>query len=417
MNNKTLGSILIVAGTAIGAGMLATPIITAAAGFAYAALLMILLWAIMCVTALCAVEATLAFPAGYNGFNTMARATLGRSGQAISWLACLGLLYALTAAYIAGGGSILSTSLHAFFDIDLPQWSGSVIFLVVFGSFIYFGARSVDMINRVLISVKGVIFIVIMSLITPYVDLQQLASHTEGSVYLFSAIPILITAFGFHVVVPSLVSYNQNNAHDIIKAIIIGSFIPLVVYLIWLAGILGIIPLVGEISFSDIMSQAIAERKDDVGIMLITLNKVVHNSWISAGLNFFSHLAITTSFLGVSLALFDFLLDVRKSRSTGIRLQTILLTFLPPLAFAVYYPQGFRLALGFAGIFVAITCMILPVLLAWRVRKDPNLTSSYRTPGGTFTLIVMLLCGTAVIVFEIMDKLKLLPTLASTLIQ
>src|SRR5437879_6258710 len=106
MNSKTLGSILIVAGTAIGAGMLATPIITAAAGFSYAALLMILLWGIMCISALLVTEATLAFPAGYNGFITMAHATLGRSGQALCWLAFLGLLYALSAAYISGGGSL-----------------------------------------------------------------------------------------------------------------------------------------------------------------------------------------------------------------------------------------------------------------------------------------------------------------------
>jgi tyrosine-specific transport protein len=417
MNSKTLGSILIVAGTAIGAGMLATPIITAAAGFPYAALLMILLWGIMCITALLTAEATLAFPAGYNGFSTMAHATLGRTGQVICWLAFLGLLYALNAAYIAGGGSILSTTLHTFFSIELPQWSGSVIFLVVFGSFIYWGARSVDMVNRVLISVKGVIFILTMSLITPYVDVQQLSSPSGGGLYLLAAIPILITAFGFHVVIPTLVSYNQNNVNAIIKTILIGSFLPLVVYLIWLAGVLGVVPLVGDLSFSAILEQAIVERKDDVGLLLITLNNIVHNPWVSGSVNFFTHLAITTSFLGVGLALFDFLLDVRKDRGTGTRIQTILLTFLPPLAFALYYPQGFRLALGFAGIFVAITCIILPALFAWRVRKNPALSSPYRVPGGTPLLIMVSLCGIAVIAFEVMDKMKLLPTLATTLIQ
>ena len=76
MNSKALGSILIVAGTAIGAGMLASPVVTAAAGFSHAALLMIGLWALMCTTALLTAEAALAFPSGYNGFNTMALATL-----------------------------------------------------------------------------------------------------------------------------------------------------------------------------------------------------------------------------------------------------------------------------------------------------------------------------------------------------
>jgi tyrosine-specific transport protein len=415
MSSKTLGSILIVAGTAIGAGMLATPIITAAGGFTYAALLMIVLWAFMCISALLTAEAALAFPAGYNGFNTMARATLGRSGQAISWLAFLGLLYALNAAYISGGGSILSTTLETFFNIALPQWLGCLIFTCVFGSFIYWGAHSVDMINRVLISVKGVIFIISMTLVTPYIDLQNLFGPSSGFIYLLAGVPILITAFGFHVVIPSLVTYNQNQVSSVVRAIIIGSFIPLVVYLVWLAAVLGIIPLMGDMSFTQIIHDAITLEKDNVGLLLVTLNDVAQNTWISAAINFFSHLAITTSFLGVGLALFDFLIDVRKNRGTSARIQTILLTFIPPLIFALYFPQGFIMALGFAGIFVAITCIILPAVFVWKVRTSTELNSPLRIPGGTPLLMLIILFGASIIVLEILDKLGQLPTLASTL--
>lgn len=417
MANKTLGSILIVAGTAIGAGMLATPIVSAAAGFSNAALLMIALWALMCVSALLTAEASLMFPAGHNGFNTIARMTLGPVGQAICWLAFLGLLYALNAAYISGGGSILSTTLYTFLGIDLAPWVSCIIFMVVFGSFIYWGARSVDMINRVLISIKGVIFIATMTLVTPYLNFTQLISPAGGEWYLLAAVPVLITSFGFHVVIPSLVTYNQNNVRAIILAIVIGSFIPLLVYLIWLASVLGIVPLIGDVSFTQVLQDSIAHQKSDVGILLMALNDLVHNPWISAAMNFFSHLAITTSFLGVGLALFDFLLDVRSDRKTSTRLQSISLALIPPLLFALYFPQGFRHALGFAGIFVAITCIILPALFAWRVRLNKGAASQFRVPGGTPLLIAVVLCGVVVIAAEILDKLKWLPTLTTTLIQ
>ena len=128
--------------------------------------------------------------------------------------------------------------------------------------------------------------------------------------------PILITSFGFHVVIPSLVTYNQNNVRAVVWAIVIGSLLPLMVYLIWLAGVLGIIPLVGEVSFSQILQDAITRHEGDVGLLLISLGNIVHNPLISAAMNFFTHLAITTSFLGVGLALFDFLLDVRKRSLT-----------------------------------------------------------------------------------------------------
>ena len=106
-----------------------------------------------------------------------------------------------------------------------------------------------------------------------------------------------------------------------------------------------------------------------------------------------------------------------RDRSHSTRIQTILLTFLPPLFFALYYPQGFRQALGFAGIFVAITCVVLPALFVWRIRHSKDLKSSLRIPGGTPLLISVMLCGLVVIVLEILDKLHYLPTLTATLIQ
>ena len=52
MKNRTLGSILIVAGTTIGAGMLAMPLAAAGVGFTVTLGLLFTLWALMCYTAL-----------------------------------------------------------------------------------------------------------------------------------------------------------------------------------------------------------------------------------------------------------------------------------------------------------------------------------------------------------------------------
>ena len=56
MKNRTLGSILIVAGTTIGAGMLAMPLASAGVGFGVTFGLLITLWALMCYTALLLLE-------------------------------------------------------------------------------------------------------------------------------------------------------------------------------------------------------------------------------------------------------------------------------------------------------------------------------------------------------------------------
>lgn len=56
MKNRTLGSILIVAGTTIGAGMLAMPLAAAGVGFTGIVCLLIGLWMLMSYTSLLLVE-------------------------------------------------------------------------------------------------------------------------------------------------------------------------------------------------------------------------------------------------------------------------------------------------------------------------------------------------------------------------
>ncbi len=56
MKNRTLGSVFIVAGTTIGAGMLAMPLAAAGVGFGVTLALLVGLWLLMCYTALLLVE-------------------------------------------------------------------------------------------------------------------------------------------------------------------------------------------------------------------------------------------------------------------------------------------------------------------------------------------------------------------------
>jgi tyrosine-specific transport protein len=102
--------------------------------------------------------------------------------------------------------------------------------------------------------------------------------------------------------------------------------------------------------------------------------------------------AIVTSFIGVSFSLFEFLMDSfnitsnQKGRCLGL-----LLTFAPPLLFAFYYPNGFILALGYAGIFVAILLGILPALMAWSGRYWKKIATGYqpKIDRGMLTLIIL----------------------------
>ena len=109
MDFKLFGSILLVVGTSIGAGMLALPIATAQLGFLGSVVLLILCWFVMTMGALLLLEVNLWLPPN-NNLITMAKATIGPYGQILAWIMYLLLLYSLICAYIAGGSDLLIIS-------------------------------------------------------------------------------------------------------------------------------------------------------------------------------------------------------------------------------------------------------------------------------------------------------------------
>ena len=398
-----VGCTLLLIGTAIGAGTLALPLICASAGLLSASLLLIGIWALMTYTALMILEVNLALPAYANHFSSMAYQTLGRSGQLVGWLSCSLLLYALSAAYIAGNASLISNASHLLFHHTLPGWTNALLFTLVFGSVVFWSTRATDILNRGLMSIKGLAVLLMLILLMPHINFTQLAQQHYQHYTLILAAPVFLTAFGFHTVIPSLSNYLGPRVTTLKRIIIYGTIIPLRIYLIWLGCALGVIPLQGPQSF-----QHIQATHASVGGFIATIGLIVHNHWINATVNVFADVAMTTSFLGVTLGLFDFLADAfkRQNHRPG-RLQTALLTYVPPVIFAVFYPNGFIFALGYAAIFVAVLEVILPVLMVRKLRRSNSLTSPYRVKGNLAIHAMVLLCGILLIAAQIYAQFNL----------
>lgn len=390
MKAKYIGSTLILIGTAIGAGMLALPMTSAVNGFLPSALLIIGMWLLMMLTGLLVLEVNLAFPLRQNNFNSMSLGTLGKGGQIVAWLTCLLLLYALTAAYIAGMGSLLSTLIQTYFGITLDARVNSLLFTVIFGGCVFWSTAAVDQVNRGLMSIKGLLLILMLILLLPHVDVASLKTMAPERAGLFAAMPIFLTAFGYHTVIPSLTNYLGKNARVMHWIIVIGTVIPLILYLLWLVCALGVVPFENYVSLKN--------HGGSVGEFIKMLDQCASNHWVVLAINGFANIAMTTSFLGVSLGLFDFLADAfwRKNTRMG-RLQTALLTFIIPFLFAIFYPKGFVLALSYAAICVAILEVILPALMAYRLRKT-SLAPPYRVMGGTPLLVIIALIGVALVI-------------------
>lgn len=124
---------------------------------------------------------------------------------------------------------------------------------------------------------------------------------------------------------------------------ITGSAIPLVAYIFWQLVTLG--------SINSTTFMGLLANHAGLNGLLQALREVVASPHVELAVHLFADLALATSFLGVALGLFDYLADLFQRRNTVAgRMQTGAVTFLPPLAFALFYPRGFVMALGYAGV-------------------------------------------------------------------
>ncbi|MFA0413458.1 aromatic amino acid transport family protein [Vibrio renipiscarius] len=399
--SKVLGSTLIIAGTTIGAGMLALPLASAGIGFSTSLTIMTVLWALMAYTALIMVElhqhadsdATL---------HTLAKQILGKKGKYLASFAMLFLFYSLCAAYIAGGGSQFNQRLDQWFGLQLSAASGTVIFTLFVAAIVVVGTATVDKVNRVLFTLKLIAMATVLLFLAPNVTQSYLLSMPIQQGLIVAAIPVIFTSFGFHGSIPAIVRYLDGDTPALRKAIIIGSAIPLVIYIFWQLVTLGVV------------SQSELVDNQGLAALISTLSATVQQNNISAIIGLFADLALLTSFLGVSLGLFEFLGD-SISKEKNSRLITGLITFTPPMCFALFYPQGFIMALGYAAIALAILAIFLPVVMIHKVRRtvhnDPQRNVSYRVGGGNAGLVFCVGAGVMIVSAQILITLGVLPAL------
>ncbi|MDI9091332.1 tyrosine transporter TyrP [Providencia rettgeri] len=401
MKNRTLGSVFIVAGTTIGAGMLAMPIAAAGNGFLVSLAMLLVLWALMCYTALLLVE-VYQHESHETGIGSVAQRYLGSSGKFITGFSMMFLMYALTAAYVSGAGEIITSNLKSSFAIEMADWMGIVVFTVIGGGVVCFGTSSVDFINRILFAAKIVFLIIILALMMPHVEQQNLLAAPTEKVLILSAIPVFFTSFGFHGSVPSIVKYMGGDVKKLRVIFIIGSAIPLIAYILWQIATLGSI---GTTTFVGILAE-------NAGLngLLDAIKDVAQSGKTELIAQMFMSLALATSFLGVALGLFDFLADLfkRQDNASG-RLQTGLLTFGPPLVFALFYPKGFVMALGYAAIALSILALLLPSAMAFKSRTLNQ--RKYQVLGGGLGLSLVFICGIIVIGVQLGIVFNILPNI------
>lgn len=372
---RLIGGILLVTGTAIGAGMLALPVVTGEGGFFPAFFSYLLCWMFMTATGLLILEICLRMPPDAN-LVTMASRYLGGIGKVCAWFLYLFLFYCLSVAYLSGGGGLLLS----WIGQELPQWSGILLFLGLLAPVVYVGAKAVDRFNTALMAGLIGSYIAFVVFCLPYVQWAPL-ERADWSKSLI-ALPVIFTSFSFQGIIPTLTSYLHRDAKRLRIAIVGGTSAAFVIYLVWEFLILGIVPMEGLLAAKQSGSTAVAPLKDHLS-----------NGLVSGIGQAFAFFAIATSFLGVTLGLMDFLADgLRMSKKGMQRLQIAALTFAPPAVIALVYPALFIKALIFAGgIGCSLLLGLLPILMVYSARYHSDCVDvDERQLGGGKVVLVLL---------------------------
>ncbi len=395
------GGAMIITGTVVGAGMLANPTATAGIWFTGSLLVLLYTWFCMLMSGLMILEVNTHYPSGAS-FDTLVRDLLGNNWNIINGLSVAFVLYLLTYAYITAGGGLTAQMLG-----QSHLWLGQLIFFIIFAACVWWSARMVDRLTSILIGGMILTFIwatggLLTTAKLPLLLDSQASDNTHYWIYLGAALPVCLASFGFHGNVSSLFKYFNGDASKVARSLWIGTLIALVIYVLWQIAIHGNLP---REAFAPVIA-----ADGDVATLIQQLAKYVNTSHMVQGLSVFSYLAIATSFLGVTLGLFDYLSDLFNFDDTRRgRTQAAMMTFLPPLIFALLFPDGFLTVIGYVGLAATIWTAIVPVLLLNASRKKYGKGKNYQVFGHVWLMVWIFLFGLINVLAQLFSRAEILP--------
>ena len=388
------GALFVVAGTTIGAGMLALPMSVASLGLLGGSVLLSALWGVMYLASLISLDLNIHAKVG-SSVARLAEKYLGKWAGLFGAATLVLLLNALLVAYTSGATSLIKTISDTYTTINLSQPVTITIFTICMASLVCIDMRILDAGNRIFFAIMMFVFLAMMTVLSDKVTISQnmLGIQEPGFSPWLIAVPLFFTSFGFHGSIPSLINYCENRPQIIKKAFFWGSFVPLIIYLVWIAGGLSIVYAHDQEVFNKLIS-----NQADLGAFILSLSAAIDTPWLQSFSWIFSLLAIITSFLGVAIGLFDYYREqLTKVKKEHQRLVSCFLALGIPLLVTLIAKETFVHVLGFAGIFLSILAIGLPCVIWLKLYRSNN----FSTQLSPAIVKILLTIGISVICCEI----------------
>lgn len=370
---KYFGCILLVISSMIGGGIFALPIMAFKLGIIMTIILTVLMYVLMTISGLLVVEVSTKLPKFRNHYTSLAYEAFGTPGKIIAILAFSVAIYATLTAYIGAVPSLVGSSKSCDVNIAtcLSPITLEVLFTGILSIVLIYSMKYSEHINRFVMLIKLTSLVAVIYLLSKFIDVKSLFVVPVNFSGFIEATLIIILAFSYQSILPSIVSYiGPKNKREIKSIILIGTFVTCTIYLLWIIAIAGFI--------NHVRASQIFIENPTLEQLVIIIKQNSSNSIAITALNIFLNVTLFASFLTISIAFIDFWIDALKlnTKLTG-RLIAGIVALLPSLLIAIYFEDIFVMALavsGFAGIGYSI---VLPSSVSYKLFDRYNKSGSY----------------------------------------
>lgn len=395
---KEFCAAFLLAGTAIGSGMLSLPMVLAKFGIISSCAIMIFFAAFTHITAMIRADLNVNFQAG---------ATLAECGQAFG-CANVGMFgnfllkllsFSLIAAYLFGLSSILKSLCNNAFSQNTSVF---IVSIGIVGIFLFASEIIVNTNKTLFIAMFcALILLILKLLIETKINVVPLQVGSIRFCEWSTLVPIIFTSFGFQGSMHSVTKLCDNDRSMIRKASFLGCTTTALMYIIWTVAILLVVANT-DTNFFQLMVEG---KATDVGTLVKVLSQAASSHLIQTIVWIVSTLAILTSILGAGLALLEIL---EREHQTVSRWKLVLFVVLLPAVVSIFVPDAFVRILNISGIILAGIAIIVPVII---LRKKLEIQKIKEENGklllrNKIMVEIVMISGIAIVGLGLMDLLK-----------
>ncbi len=378
----------VVTGNMLGAGILALPIQTGLSGLIPSLAGIVLMWILMLSTAFIIAGQKSLTESATADLPTFFQKELGTAGKWVAVVANLVILYGLLVAYISGAASVI----ESLFKQHVPESMLMLIFFFVATFLTLFGMNLMRKGNAMIMLVMWITFGILVVVCAENMDTGRLTFMDWH--FLPASLPVVVTAFHFHNIIPTI---SRNMNHDlsaIRKAMFIGTFIGLIMNIIWVVVVIAGLPLEG--TSQDTILAAFQENLPAT----VPLCHILHSPIFTTSALLFALLAMCAAYMANGTALSSFIRDMATTyMHTSNRTLSFVFTFLPPLIISMVYPHLFLKAINtVGGVGIDLIFGILPGALLIKYNRGKKRAYGY----------FIVACFAVVLFYELGQELGLL---------